>query len=139
VSMQVYLLFPLIRWVLRKTEPYHAGLFGLAVAYQAWLTVALHYKAGRTGSGLIAQFLNGAEQGNWITTYLLYVVAGALAGWHFEKLSAVTRRYLGAGWKVAAMAALGVGGGIGVYLIETLVYNATPNNASAVFQPIVIW
>ena len=47
VSMQIYLLFPLIRWVLKKTEGYHAWLFGAALAYQAWLTVGLHYKVGR--------------------------------------------------------------------------------------------
>jgi polyhydroxybutyrate depolymerase len=32
-----------------------------------------------------------------------------------------------------------VAGGICVFLIETLVYHATPSNASAVFQPIVVW
>ena len=45
--MQIYLLFPLIRWVLKKTEGYHAWLFGAALAYQAWLTVGLHYQVGR--------------------------------------------------------------------------------------------
>jgi poly(3-hydroxybutyrate) depolymerase/peptidoglycan/LPS O-acetylase OafA/YrhL len=139
VSMQVYLLFPFIRWVLIKTERYHAWLFGAALAYQVWVTIALHYKVGRTGSGLIAQYLNGAEQGIWISTYVLYVVAGALAGWHFEKLCAVTRRYLSTGWRVAAVAAVGVAAGIGVFLIETEVFHATPGNASAVFQPVVIF
>jgi poly(3-hydroxybutyrate) depolymerase/peptidoglycan/LPS O-acetylase OafA/YrhL len=138
VSMQIYLLFPLIRWVLRKTEGYHAWLFGVALAYQAWLTVGLHYKVGRSGSGPIAQFLNGAGQGYWIDTYVLYVVAGALAGWHFEQLCAFTRRHLGDGRRVALVAAVGVAAGIGVYLIEIEVFGATPNNASAVFQPVVI-
>ncbi len=36
--MQIYLLFPVIRWVLKKTERYHAWLFGVALAYQVWLT-----------------------------------------------------------------------------------------------------
>ena len=139
VSMQIYLLFPLLRWVLKKTEGYHAWLFAAALAYQAWLTVGLHYKVGRSGSGLIAQFLNGAGQGYWVDTYVLYMVAGALAGWHFEQLCAFTRRHLGNGWRVAAVAALGVAAGIGVYLIETEVFGATPNNASAVFQPVVIF
>ncbi|HEX3513733.1 MAG TPA: acyltransferase family protein [Trebonia sp.] len=139
VSMQIYLLFPVIRWVLKKTEGYHAWLFGVALAYQAWLTVGLHYKVGRQGNGLIAQFLNGAGQGYWIDTYVLYVVAGALAGWHFEQLCAFTRRHLRSGWRVALVAALGVAAGIGVYLIETEVFGATPNNASAVFQPVVIF
>ncbi|HEY6492365.1 MAG TPA: acyltransferase family protein, partial [Trebonia sp.] len=97
VSMQIYLLFPLIRWVLKKTEGYHAWLLGVALAYQAWLTVGLHYRVGRQGNGLIAQFLNGAGQGYWIDTYVLYVVAGALAGWHFEQLCAFTRRHLHSG------------------------------------------
>jgi poly(3-hydroxybutyrate) depolymerase/peptidoglycan/LPS O-acetylase OafA/YrhL len=139
VSMQIYLLFPLIRWVLKKTEGYHAWLFGLALAYQAWLTVGLHYKVGRSGNGIIAQFLNGAGQGYWIDTYVLYVVAGALAGWHFEQLCAFTRRHLRSGWRVALVAAAGVAAGIGVYLIETEVFGATPGNASAVFQPVVIF
>jgi len=139
VSMQIYLLFPVIRWVLKKTEGYHAWLFGVAVAYQAWLTVGLHYKVGRQGNGPIAQFLNGAGQGYWVDTYILYVVAGALAGWHFEQLCAFTRRHLRSGWRVAAVAAAGVAAGIGVYLIETEVFGATPDNASAVFQPVVIF
>jgi poly(3-hydroxybutyrate) depolymerase/peptidoglycan/LPS O-acetylase OafA/YrhL len=139
VSMQIYLLFPLIRWVLKKTEGYHAWLFGLALAYQAWLTVGLHYKVGRSGNGIIAQFLNGAGQGYWIDTYVLYVVAGALAGWHFAQLCAFTRRHLRSGWRVAVVEAAGVAAGIGVYLVETEVSGATPGNASAVFQPVVIF
>ena len=139
VSMQIYLLFPVIRWVLKKTERYHAWVFAVALAYQAWLTIGLHYKVGRSGSGVIAQFLNGAGQGYWIDTYVLYVVAGALAGWHFEQLCAFTRRHLRSGWRVALVAAAGVAAGIGVYLIEIEVFGATPNNASAVFQPVVIF
>jgi polyhydroxybutyrate depolymerase len=37
------------------------------------------------------------------------------------------------------VAAAGVAAGIGVYLIEIEVFGATPNNASAVFQPVVIF
>ena len=51
VSMQIYLLFPLIRWVLRKTEGYHRWLLAAAVAYQFWLTCALHYHLGRHATG----------------------------------------------------------------------------------------
>jgi poly(3-hydroxybutyrate) depolymerase/peptidoglycan/LPS O-acetylase OafA/YrhL len=139
VSMQIYLLFPVIRWVLKKTEGYHAWLFGAAVAYQFVLTCSLHYHIGRSGNSWYAQWLNGAGTGNWVDTYVLYVVAGAIAGWHFEQLCAFTRRYLRSGWRVAAVAALGVAAGIGVYLVEIEVFGATPNNASAVFQPVVIF
>jgi poly(3-hydroxybutyrate) depolymerase/surface polysaccharide O-acyltransferase-like enzyme len=139
VSMQIYLLFPLIKWVLKKTERYHAWLLLAALVYQAWLTVGLHYKVGRHGSGIIAQFFNGAGLGYWVDTYVLYVVAGALAGWHFEQLCAFTRRHLPSWWRVGLVAAAGVAAGTGVYLIEVEVYGATPSSASAVFQPVVIF
>jgi poly(3-hydroxybutyrate) depolymerase/peptidoglycan/LPS O-acetylase OafA/YrhL len=138
VSMQIYLLFPLIRWVLAKTERYHAWLFAAALAYQTWITFALHFKYGRNGDGTLAQFINGAGTGDWITAYVLYVVAGALAGWHFEALSAFTRRHLKSGWRVGAVALVGLAAGLGTYFMETLVYGATPGNASAVFDPIVM-
>jgi poly(3-hydroxybutyrate) depolymerase/peptidoglycan/LPS O-acetylase OafA/YrhL len=139
VSMQIYLLFPVVRWVLKKTERYHAWLFGVALGYQVWLSIGLHYKVGRQGNGLVAQFLNGAGQGYWVDTYVFYVVAGALAGWHFERLCAFTRRSLRSGRRVALVAAAGVAAGIGVYLTETEVFGATPDSASAVFQPVVIF
>jgi poly(3-hydroxybutyrate) depolymerase/peptidoglycan/LPS O-acetylase OafA/YrhL len=139
VSMQIYLLFPLVKWVLTKTERHHAWLLGAALAYQVWLTVALHYKVGRQGNGIIAQFVNGAGLGYWADTYVLYIVAGALAGWHFERLCAFTRRHLRDGRRVTLAAAAGVAAGIGVFLIETEAFGATPASASAVFQPVVVF
>jgi peptidoglycan/LPS O-acetylase OafA/YrhL len=138
VSMQIYLLFPLLRWVLAKTEGYHRWLFAAAVAYQLWLTCALHYHLGRPASGPLAQWLNGAGQGIWVDTYVLYVVAGAIAGWHFEQICVFTRRHLATVGRITLAAAVGVAAGIGTYLIEIYGFGATPANASAVFQPIVI-
>ena len=138
VSMQIYLLFPVLRWVLRKTEGYHRWLLAAAVAYQFWLTLALHYHVGRPASGELAQFINGAAQGYWVDTYVLYVVAGAIAGWHFEQICVFTRRHLGSVPRIAITAGVGVVAGIGTYLIEIYGFGATPANASAVFQPIVI-
>ena len=69
---------------------------------------------------------------------MLYVVAGAIAGWHFEQLCAFTRRHLRTVPRIALVAAVGVAAGIGTYLIEIYGFGATPANASAVFQPIVI-
>ena len=41
VTMQVYALFPVLRWVLRKTAGHHGALFLAACAYQIVLTAAL--------------------------------------------------------------------------------------------------
>jgi peptidoglycan/LPS O-acetylase OafA/YrhL len=138
VSMQIYLLFPVLRWVLAKTEGYHRWLFAVAVAYQLWLTCALHYHVGRPATGALAQWLNGAGQGIWVDTYVLYVVAGAIAGWHFDEICAFTRRHLGTVPRIALAAGVGVVAGIGTYLIEIYGFGATPASASAVFQPIVV-
>jgi peptidoglycan/LPS O-acetylase OafA/YrhL len=138
VSMQIYLLFPVLRWVLKKTEGYHWWLFAAAVGYQFWLTCALHYHLGRPAHGPLAEFLNAAGQGYWVDTYVLYVIAGAIAGWHFDQICAFTRRCLGTIPRITLAAGVGVVAGIGTYLIEIYAFGATPNNASAVFQPIVI-
>jgi peptidoglycan/LPS O-acetylase OafA/YrhL len=136
VSMQMYLLFPAFRWLLRKTEGHHRWLLAAALAYQIWLTCALHYHVGRIAA--IGPWINGAGQGYWLESYVLYFVAGALAGWHFERLCAVTRRLIGSVRRIAVVASLGVAAGVGVYLTEIYAFGATPGNASAVFQPVVI-
>ncbi len=138
VSMQIYLLFPVFRWLLRKTEGYHQWLLAAALAYQLWLTCALHYHLGRPAHGPLAEWLNGAGQGYWVDSYVLYVVAGAIAGWHFEQICAFTRRHLGTLPRIALVAGVGVVAGLGTYLTEIYAFGATPANASAVFQPIVI-
>ncbi len=137
--MQIYLLFPVLRWVLAKTEGYHRWLFAAAVGYQLWLTCALHYHLGRPAAGPLRRVAERRYgQGIWVDTYVLYVVAGAIAGWHFDQICAFTRRHLGTGGRVALAAAVGVAAGIGTYLVEIYGFGATPANASAVFQPIVV-
>ena len=139
VSMQIYLLFPVLRWVLAQDR----GLPPLAVRRRGRVP-ALADRARSTTTwggrppGRSREWLNGAGQGIWVDTYVLYVVAGAIAGWHFDQICAFTRRHLGTGGRVALAAAVGVAAGIGTYLVEIYGFGATPANASAVFQPIVV-
>ena len=60
---------------------------------------------------------------------------GALAGWHFERLAAFTRRHVRAAGLVAVA---GLCVGVGTYCLERLVGGESPNSASAVFQPVVV-
>ncbi len=135
VTMQVYLLFPVLCWVLRKTAGHHVALFLAACAYQLALTAALHHHLVRTGP--LAGWLAGAGSGIWLESYLLYVVAGALAGWHFDQVCAFTRRHARAA-TVALAAGGGAAAGVGAYLAEVYLGGATPAVASAVFQPAVV-
>jgi surface polysaccharide O-acyltransferase-like enzyme len=135
VTMQVYLLFPVLRWVLRKTAGHHRALFVAACAYQLALTAALQHHLFRTG--LLGGWLRTAGWGTWVESYPLYIIGGALAGWHFERLREFTRSRA-SGASVTLVAAFGVAAGVGTYLAEYYLGGATPAAASAVFQPVVV-
>jgi len=135
VTMQVYLLFPVLRWVLRKTAGRHVALFAAACVYQLTLTAALQHHLVRTGP--VSEFLNAAGSGVWLDSYVLYVVGGAIAGWHFEQICAFTRRHASA-LTVTLVAGIGVVAGLAAYFAEIYLGGATPGAASAVFQPVVV-
>lgn len=135
VTMQVYLLFPVIRWVLRKTAGHHLALLLAACAYQIALTAAIQHHLVR--SGPLAGWLNGAGLGVWLESYVLYIVAGAIAGWRFEQLCAFTRRHARPA-TVALVACASAAAGLGTYFAQIYAGGATPDVASAVFQPVVV-
>jgi peptidoglycan/LPS O-acetylase OafA/YrhL len=135
VTMQVYALFPVIKWVLRKTAGHHGLLFAAAVVYQVLLNTAIHYQWAH--GGLFGAWLTGAASGLWVESYVLYILGGAIVGWHFERVCEVTRRYASA-VSVTLVAALGVAAGVGVYLIQVYAGGASTGSASAVFQPVVV-
>lgn len=131
VTMQVYLAFPVLRWLLRRTAGHHRALFAVALAYQTALTVAIQLDLVRTG--LIGAWLHGPD--SLLFSYLFYVVAGGIAAWHFDRLAAFTRRHTR--W-AAPVAVAGVALGVGAYLAQVWAGGLTPGSASAVFQPVVV-
>jgi peptidoglycan/LPS O-acetylase OafA/YrhL len=135
VTMQMYALFPVLRWVLRKTAGHHLALFLAACAYQIALTAELHYHL--VPAGPLTGWLNEAGVGIWLESYVLYIVGGAIAGWHFDQLCAFTRRHARPA-TVALVAGFGAAAGVGVYFAEIYAGGASPAAASAVFQPVVV-
>lgn len=131
VTMQVYLLFPVVRWLLRKTAGHHGLLFGVLCVYQLVFTYAVHEHW--SAPGFLGTWLHSPTA--WAPSYALYIVGGALAGWHFERLAAFTRRH----FRVAGLAALaGLCAGVGTYCVSVWVLGQTPGTATAVFQPVVV-
>lgn len=135
VTMQVYALFPVIRWLLKKTAGYHGWLFAAACVYEVALSMAIQYHLWR--GGVLGGWLSSAASGIWMESYVLYILGGAIVGWHFERICEFTRRYASA-VTVTLTAAFGVAAGVGVYLAEVYLGGATPSAASAVFQPVVV-
>jgi poly(3-hydroxybutyrate) depolymerase/peptidoglycan/LPS O-acetylase OafA/YrhL len=131
VTMQLYLLFPLVRWLLRVTRRFHWALFGVVCAFQLVFSHAVH--SGWHEPGVIGGWLHDPTM--WLPSYTLYVIAGALAGWHFPALAGVTRRHpLAAGLTALA----GVCAGAGGFCLQWLALGKSPQTASAVFQPVVV-
>jgi poly(3-hydroxybutyrate) depolymerase/peptidoglycan/LPS O-acetylase OafA/YrhL len=131
VTMQMYLVFPVVRWLLRVTRGHHWALFGVACAYE--LAFSFVEQHGWHGPGIIGTWLH--DPSIWIQSYLLYIIAGALVGWHFDEIAAFTRRH---GWLAVGAAVLGLCAGFGVYCFEWQVLGQSPSAASAVFQPVVV-
>jgi peptidoglycan/LPS O-acetylase OafA/YrhL len=131
VTMQLYLAFPLLRWLLHKTAGHHLALVAVAGAYQLALTLAIQDHLVRTG--LIGAWLRYPDA--LLPSYLFYVVAGAVAAWHFERLARSCRRHATLAGPVFA---LGLCAGLGSYAAEIAIAGQSPSAATAVFQPALV-
>jgi peptidoglycan/LPS O-acetylase OafA/YrhL len=131
VSMQIYLCFPVIRWLIRVTEGHHRLLLGACAAYQ--LGFALAVQRQWSPDGAITAWVHGPNA--VLPSYLLYVIAGGVAAWHLEAFTAWTvahrRRVLGG-------AAVTTAAAVGVFLLQRLALGESTVWASGVFQPVVV-
>lgn len=130
VTMQVYLAFPLLRWLLRRTAGHHLILFAVLCACQIVLILAVQYHLVR--HGVIGWYLG--DPSPWLPSYPFYIVAGGLAAWHFERLAAFTRRQARLAGPVFAV---GLCAGLGTYAAG-IAAGHSPLKASTVFQPAVL-
>jgi peptidoglycan/LPS O-acetylase OafA/YrhL len=121
VSMQLYLVFPLLRRLLRATAGRHRALFAAAVAYQV------------TAYALLPRVI--AQPDALLISYLGFVVVGGIAAWHAEALVAWTASHRPTVfWSTAAV----IAAGLGWFALQTLVLSHGPTTASAVFQPAIV-
>jgi peptidoglycan/LPS O-acetylase OafA/YrhL len=81
VSMQIYLVFPVILWLVRKTAGHHGILLAVSAAVQVVLTSWLMYAPPATGWLEHVTFNADAL----LPSYQFYVLAGAVAAFHFER------------------------------------------------------
>jgi peptidoglycan/LPS O-acetylase OafA/YrhL len=121
VSMQLYLLFPVLRWALRATAGRHGWLLAAAVTYQIAAYAVVQRWPGDPNPLLV--------------TYLGFVVAGGIAASHTQTFFAWTRRHLR---QVFLGTATVVAAGVGWFLAQVEWLGRTTVAASEVFQPVVV-
>ncbi|GAA2558336.1 hypothetical protein GCM10010435_31690 [Winogradskya consettensis] len=116
VSMQLYLVFPLLRRLLSATAGRHGRLLTVAVVYQLAAYHFLHPNA-------------------LLISYLGFVVVGGIAATHAPAFLALTRRHQG---RIFTGTAVVLAAGIGWFLVQVLLLGRSTVTASAVFQPVVV-
>jgi peptidoglycan/LPS O-acetylase OafA/YrhL len=104
VSMQIYLLFPLIAALVRRTAGHHAALLGISGLIQLVILSVQMYNPPR--DGVLGWFT--AHEDALLTSYQFYVLAGAVAAFHLDQLRVFVtahRRAILAGILVTAVVA----------------------------------
>ena len=125
VLVQFYLLFPLLAWVLDRAARWHRAIVGVSLAAQVALTVALH---DRHVNSLIWQDIDATRE---ITSYVCYLVAGAVTGAHLPAVRAWLWRHR----RAVGGAALAVTAGAEVFYVLTVHAGVSPGSASDPFAP----
>ncbi|MEU6173667.1 acyltransferase [Streptantibioticus parmotrematis] len=131
VSMQIYLVFPLIRRLLHATSGHHGLLLAVSALFQVLFSLAVqqHWQ----GPAFVEGWLRRPDA--WLPSYLGYVLAGAVAACHREALVAWTREHTRA---VLAAAVVAAGLGVGVYLMQAWGEHQPADTADMVFQPVSV-
>jgi uncharacterized protein (TIGR03382 family) len=130
VTMQMYLVFPLLRGLLHRTRRWHGWLLAAAAVYQVGFYTAVQH---HLTAGPLTGWLR--DPSAFLPSYLGFVIAGGVAAQHTDAFFAWTRAR--ARW-IYAGCAVTVAVGVGVFLIQALRLRQAPVAASDVFQPVVV-
>src|SRR5262249_48031957 len=135
VTMQLYLIFPLLLWLLKRTRGHHLALLGISFALQLAFTFAFHYRllGAVPGTDVPTGWLDHPDQ--WLLSYQFYVIAGAVAAAHLEEITAwILEHRRVVAWLVAATFA----GGMASYAFDVVALQIPTGYASEVFQPAIV-
>lgn len=92
VSMQIYLVFPAVLWLIKRTDGYHRYLLALSGVFHIWLL----YHMLRLPLGIFTDGFLGVIWRNLTITlfpYQFFVFAGCLAAYHFEGFTWFMKRW----------------------------------------------
>jgi peptidoglycan/LPS O-acetylase OafA/YrhL len=130
VTMQVYLVFPLLLGLLYGTRRWHAWLLAVAVGYQIVIYTAI---AHQVRAGPLNPWLRNPS--SFLPSYLGFVIIGGIAACHAEQFLGWT--YARSRW-IHAGCGLTIAAGVAVFLLHVLRYRQPAWAASSVFQPVVV-
>jgi peptidoglycan/LPS O-acetylase OafA/YrhL len=90
VTMQIYLLFPLLAWLVRRTRGYHWLVLLVSAGLQVGLDWVFQYRPGIIPGPIFGAALWAQDE---VTSYQFYVVAGVVAAAHWRGLVEFARTH----------------------------------------------
>ena len=127
VTMQVYLLVPVILWLIRRTRGHHAALLVAAGVVQLAIVGCYYYFPSSVA------FLHGYTK-EYFFSYVFFILAGAVAADHCVFFLDWVRQHRGLIGVVVAATGVAT---IGVFLLQ-MALGKSPYGAGSPLQPIVI-
>jgi peptidoglycan/LPS O-acetylase OafA/YrhL len=95
VLLEFYLIYPAFLWLLRRTRRHHWWLLGCSLAVEVVTTWLVH-------EDLVPSWLLGKAATRELWNYQLYVVAGGVMAWHYQRVHGWVNRH----WRMLAALAL---------------------------------
>lgn len=130
VMLQVYLLFPLVLWLVRKTRDHHALLLAASAALQFGIVMTItHWQP--------PEWLVGYWWHHYATfiPYQFFILYGAVAAVHRD---AIGKWLSGKGWWLFGALVLTGGFAVGTFLYRVWGLDQRPIYAAAAFQPTLL-
>lgn len=130
VTMQVYLLMPVIVWLVKKTRGHHVAVISASFAVEMFFTVCYHYLPHFLPA-MIMKY-NGIE----FWSYEFMIVLGAVAADHVDAVMAWVRAHRPT---TAVLAVAGAALAIAVYVIN-MGLGESAGSAATALQPVLqVW
>jgi peptidoglycan/LPS O-acetylase OafA/YrhL len=131
VTMQFYILFPLLWWLLRKSSRFHAPIIIASAALQMVVTGLIQYDWDIFGDKLQMWF---GEAQLEVTSYQFYFILGGITALRWQELRELLTRHRRL---AAGLSLFGLVAGEAFYPFNLLL-GQKPGDAAGVFQPALL-
>lgn len=131
---QLYLIFPILLWIVEKTRDHHQWLIGFSFGLQLLLTAVIKYGHPTTAAHPVLGIIFH-HYGTDPLMYQLYFVMGAVTAVHYQRVSHWLKVHL----KVLSWLAVGLSvATIGLYWVNINVLGFANHDAQSIHQPFVV-